>query len=85
MSSVNIPQFEYQLCERNNGKKFIKVLLYIFDADGYIEIARINEVKTEWAEKGFTDIETIYDELVHNSVVTNHVARTNPSLLKQKP
>lgn len=84
MDFINIPQLKYQLCERNNGKKFIKILFYSFDADGYVEIARINEIKTEWLEKGFNDIEAIYAELVHNSKVTNHVARTYPSLLKQK-
>lgn len=84
MESVNIPQFEYQLYERTNGKKFIKVLTYSNTAEGYIEIARINEIKSEWAEKGFTDIEALYDELVQNSKVTNHIARTNPSILTQK-
>lgn len=41
MKIVGRPQFEYQLCERKSGSKFIKIPLYINDADGYGEIEDI--------------------------------------------
>lgn len=55
--------FEFLLCERKNGKKFIKVIMYFDDADGYMEIARINPIKNEFIEKGYGDLEHLFHEL----------------------
>lgn len=78
MAFVNRPQLEYQLCKRKNGSKFIKVLLYIFDADGCVEVGRINQTKSHWVENGYGEIEDIYHELKHNANVTEFTLKTNP-------
>lgn len=83
MGFVSMPQFKYQLNERENGKKFIKILLYIFDADGYVEVGRINQIKSHWVEHGYGDIEDIYHELSHNSNVTELTAKIQPGILQQ--
>lgn len=83
MKIVGRPQFDYQLCERKNRSKFIKVLLYINDADGYVEVGRINQTKSWWVEHGYGEIEEIYDEIKGNSNVTDFVAKTNPLMLKR--
>lgn len=84
MKIVSRPQFEYRICERKNGKKFIKILLYVYDADGYVEIARINSIKSHWLEQGYGTIEELYDELIQNYKVTDFISKTQPTLLSKK-
>lgn len=80
MRFVNKPQLEYQLHERKNGSKFIKILLYINDADGYVEVARVNQSKSHWNDNGYGELDEIYDELNHNSIVTEFIAKTQPGM-----
>ena len=61
----SVDDFEYILCERKNGKKFIKVIKYFNDADGFIEVARINPIKNNFSEDGDGDLTHLYDVL-HN-------------------
>lgn len=75
MKHINKPNFEYLVCERKNGKKFIKILEYINDADGYVEVARINQIKSNWIENGWNDVVAIQQELEHNRAVTGMVFR----------
>ena len=35
-------RFEFIVCKRKSASQFIKIIMWIPDADGYIEIARIN-------------------------------------------
>lgn len=83
MAFVSKPQFDYQLHERKNGSKFIKVLLYIFDADGYVEVGRINQSKSHWVDQGYGEIEDIYHELKHNANVTDLAVKINPGILNK--
>lgn len=78
MNIIRKPDFEFQLCERNNGKKFIKVLLEINDANGFIEVARINPSKNYWTEDGYGDMEEVYLELSKNSNLTELLSKVNP-------
>lgn len=84
MKIVSRPQFEYQLCKRKNKSKFIKILLYINDADGYVEVGRINQTKSWWTDQGYGEIEEIEDELSNNTKVAEFVATTQPTLLSKK-
>ncbi len=83
MKIVSRPQFEYQLYERDNGSKFIKILLYIYDADGYVEVGRINQISSYWVKQGYGSIDEIYHELQSNANVTEFVAKTHPTLLSK--
>lgn len=58
-----VGEFDYILDERKNGKKFIKVIMYFNDADGWIEVARINPTANKWSEDGYGDLVHLYDEL----------------------
>jgi hypothetical protein len=55
-------KFDYVLCTRKNGTKFIKVVHYSCEFDGWIEIARINLSKHEWVQNNFS-IEDVFEEL----------------------
>lgn len=85
MKIISRPQFEYQLCERNNGKKFIKVLMQINDADGFVEVARINLTKSHWTDNDYTNVEEIYHELSSNANVIELLAKTQPMILTKFP
>lgn len=54
--------FEFVLCTRKNGTKFIKIVYYSNEAAGWVEIARINLSKNEWVQDNFTT-EEVYEEL----------------------
>lgn len=58
-----LTNFEFLLCERKSGVKFIKVTTYCYDADGYIEVARINNIKSDWNRDGEYSIEHVFGEL----------------------
>lgn len=79
MKIVTTPDFSYQLCERKNGNKFIKVLLYINDADGYVEVGRIKCAKSYWTDNGYGDIEDMYAELSKNANTVELLAKVNPT------
>ena len=83
MKIVSRTRFDYQLCERDNGSKFIKIMLYINDADGYVEVGRINQAKSYWVRQGYGEIEEVYCELCENKNVTEFIARTQPTLLSK--
>ncbi len=59
---LNRKQFDYILCTKKNGNKFIKVIYDSYEADGWVEVARINLSKSEWVEDRFS-IEDVLDEL----------------------
>ncbi|KOS61525.1 hypothetical protein FJQ98_16150 [Lysinibacillus agricola] len=65
--------FEYILCERKNGKKFIKVIMYYNDANGYIEVARINPIKNDFSEDGYGDIDHLFSYLEDNQKVISNI------------
>ncbi|WP_404466565.1 hypothetical protein [Planococcus rifietoensis] len=79
MNIVTMPDFSYQLCERKNGNKFIKVLLYINDADGYVEVGRIKGSKSYWTDNGYGEIEDVYEELSKNANTVELLAKVNPT------
>lgn len=54
--------FNYILCTRKNDTKFIKVVYDSYEADGWIEIARINLSKNEWVQNNFS-MEDVFGEL----------------------
>lgn len=54
--------FDYVLCTRKNGTKFIKVVYDSYESDGWVEIARINLSKNEWVRNRFS-IEDLFDDL----------------------
>lgn len=54
--------FEYALCTRKNGTKFIKITAYSADYGDDVEIARINLSKNEWVQDNFS-IKDIFGEL----------------------
>ena len=83
MGIVSRPQFDYWMRERKNGQKYIKVMMYIYDADGYVEVARIHEGTSHWVRNGYGEIEDLYEELKENAKVTEVVARTKPSILSK--
>lgn len=67
--------FEYILCERKNGKKFIKVIMYFNDANGYIEVARINPIKNAFNEDGCGDMNHLFGFLENNQKVIDSVRK----------
>lgn len=79
MSIVKKPEYEFQLCQRDNGKKFIKVITEINDANGYVEVARINPSKTYWTEQGYGDMEEIQTELSKNANLVELISKVNPT------
>lgn len=83
MKIVGRPNFEYQIYERDNGSKFIKVLLYINDADGYVEVGRINKIKSHWTNNGYGDLEDVYSELKENANLADFIAKTNPTVMSK--
>ena len=60
--ALNKRQFDYMLCGRKNGTDFIKVIYDSYEADGWVEIARINLSKSEWVRDRFST-KDIFDEL----------------------
>lgn len=84
MKFIGRTQFEYQLCERKNGTKYIGILLYVNDADGYVEVGRINQLKSHWVNQGYGEIEEIYDELKRNEIVADFIAKTHPGIMVKK-
>ena len=60
---MSLNQYEFMLCERKSGKKFIKIITYVEDAGGYIEVARINPIKSSWNQDGEFSIDEIYGTL----------------------
>lgn len=65
--------FEYILCERKNGKKFIKVIMYFNDANGYVEVARINPIKNAFGEDGYGDINHLFSCLEDNQKIISSI------------
>ncbi len=55
-------RFEFILCETKTGSKFIKIITWIPDADGYIEIARIRMSKQDIVTNNIS-IEELVKEL----------------------
>lgn len=59
---LNRKQFDYVPCTTKKGNKFIKIIYNSYEADGWVEIARIHLSKSEWVRDRFS-IEDIFDEL----------------------
>ena len=51
---LNKQYFDYKIYKRKNGTKFIKILIYSNEHDGYIEVGRINMSKNEWVQNNFS-------------------------------
>jgi len=60
---MTLNQYEFRLYERKNGKKFIKIITYINDAEGYVEVARINPIKSSWNNDGEFSMDEVYATL----------------------
>lgn len=78
------PKYEYQLCTRENGKQFIKIITYSKEAEGYIEVGRINPIKSEWTEASVDSMEDVYNELVQNSDVRKDFVERYPNNTTQQ-
>ncbi len=59
---ANRKMFNFTLCDRKNGTRFIKIIYYDSEAGGWVEVARINLSKNEWVQDNFT-MKDIFDEL----------------------
>lgn len=59
---LNRKQFNYILCTTKKGNKFIKIIYDSYEADGWVEIARIYLSKSEWVRDRFS-IEDVLAEL----------------------
>ncbi len=55
-------RFEYILCKTKSGNQFIKIITWIPDADGYVEIARIRMSKQDIVTNNIS-IEELVKEL----------------------
>lgn len=60
--ALNKKQFNYILCTRKNGDKFIKIIYDSYEVDGWVEVARINLSKNEWVQNNFS-IKDVFEEL----------------------
>ena len=83
MLRINRPNLEYRLKERRNGSKYIQIVMYVNDVDGFIEVGRLKTTGLSWAENGYVDIEEVFKELKHNAQVTDFVAATNPHIMRK--
>lgn len=78
MRIIKKPEYEFQLCQRSNGKIFIKILTEINDTSDYVEVARINTSKNHWTDNGYGEMEEIHDELSKNAILTELLFNVNP-------
>ena len=59
---INKRMFDYILCTRKNGSKFIKIIYDSHEIDGWVEIAKINLSRNEWVQNNFS-IEDVLGEV----------------------
>jgi hypothetical protein len=62
VENKNKNYFEYKIYTRENGHKFIKILVYSNEGGGYVEVGRINLTRSEWVRDNFS-IEEVLDDI----------------------